>query len=1444
MALRVTIDQKADLDTAWLDLGGPILMIAALVGAAWFSRSLIPSGMAMLIGLILMPELKDRMLQAFPHLGWGTGLGSSLAALGLSLGSFVLRRLPALRNLGDGDRYMGESPYPLRRLDHTLFTWPMLATAFFLAVRVELWTFFVNVEHDVFSGSSQTATALRVTAALLVSGAVWTLLGVYHRERRLAHVATFIGLIWMIVAVAFTCPQVSRGADAALCALAAAILVQALFFFYRFGLQPRHAWAGAVLATPARWILRLASIGFVLPVVGASMLGSNLPDSFWALAAFTAVQLAWHGLASRGQIFGFALFAVDWATLLGLAGRNQGLIPSTSLMVTLGLVIFAQALQAGLEFRKPFYEFLKPLMLPFQICASFVAVCAGLFVLASIGGYFSASTMECALLLVALLLCARALTSGPVALLAVLVGYVLVESGTLGAPQSSGASRWTHLVEPLRASFLGFTMAVLGYSGQRIQQNHPTLLSGAFRPRKMKWPVVPWMFFPAALLACTAAFYHTADPALREFRDQLWAPYVGAATIGVIAFSTGLLPVYHGAGALLTLGNVHLVRVVLGGLRDRGLSEIHLIALGIALTLLEGSAIRLLVRKGEIVRLVNRASLAWGGLILLLISANYLVHPDLAAITPARFAVSGAMSLLAGWYFRRCARRPAPGEEPFAIWCEGFYHFGVTMAFWCAALMIPALRSPITALVSLGLPVLYFYARAESGFRRGAETFVRYRISAATLGFIVLALYVFRGVVQMVIFPEAKFDTVYYHANSPVIFVLGLVLLRLHALGGTSWLAFYGGLAVMGSTYFALTALPGLSPFTHPVASAWCAIAMAHFYTIASIQQSPIRTAIRRLSGVDVQEWLALRRPWGVCLLGAAHAMALWGILDYGRNPLMVAPLILGAASVLVHQGILRQSRLYPLTAQVEVALALHMGFLLQSYLPKQHVVWALLGLWAAILAAQPMISRLVGRWEMRGHAAILAGLTLAQVFYHHSGSPAGLWAFALAAVLVSLTPRATRSAESLWELLSAAALPWAPAWLVWFSLAPLEKEGLEGAFHSWPALATAATLFATGALASLLQKGWATEYLGAARLRPRLFDQTVAWLGSAGATVYSVLLWITFLVALFVQGAHWGQRFGVKDLILLEGLYAAFAVAWIFEGQAHKSMAPYFLMEACVLAAYIGARQQFVLTPEAWKYEYDVWASLAAFFGFVGAKQILDRQPREILIPLKSALLALPMFSVTWVALHHLAADSTDMGLMVVGLHSAAFAYMGKDDRESPYHLVAIGGFVAFILMAFWSKLQLPFVYAYVVPVGVGVLILLQLFRERVPLEARNVVRGVTVLAMLASAGWSALLDLRLPLLHNLALVLLCLGAMGLGGLLRIRLYTALGFGALMIDLGVLLVKAVGHMERSLRMTVVGTMVLVVGAALVFGAIYYKTHRAEIGERLGRWRLHFSGWE
>jgi len=265
------------------------------------------------------------------------------------------------------------------------------------------------------------------------------------------------------------------------------------------------------------------------------------------------------------------------------------------------------------------------------------------------------------------------------------------------------------------------------------------------------------------------------------------------------------------------------------------------------------------------------------------------------------------------------------------------------------------------------------------------------------------------------------------------------------------------------------------------------------------------------------------------------------------------------------------------------------------------------------------------------------------------------------------------------------------------------------------------------------------------------------------------------------------------------------------------------------------------MLTTSFWNFEYDVWASLAFSFALAGAKQVFYLQPRAMKVPLLTTMLLLPGLALVWVIIHHL---GVNLALLVVGLHSVMFAYLGKDNRESPYNILALGGFVAFILVTFYSKLHLMAVHAYVIPVGLGVLVLQELFRKRINPAARNWIRLVTLMAMLGSAGYYALADSRHAITFNLTMILLSLLAMGLGSFLRIRLYVALGFAGLMVDLVSILYKVLVHMERSARMTIVGILVLAIGAILVFGAIYYKTNKGRFDAWTDKWRRKLGQWE
>jgi len=174
----------------------------------------------------------------------------------------------------------------------------------------------------------------------------------------------------------------------------------------------------------------------------------------------------------------------------------------------------------------------------------------------------------------------------------------------------------------------------------------------------------------------------------------------------------------------------------------------------------------------------------------------------------------------------------------------------------------------------------------------------------------------------------------------------------------------------------------------------------------------------------------------------------------------------------------------------------------------------------------------------------------------------------------------------------------------------------------------------------------------------------------------------------------------------------------------------------------------------------------------------------------------------------------------------------------------VATLGFVAFVLLAFWTKLELRTVQAFVIPTGAGILVLLQLFHEHIQKETRTAVRLATLMGMLGSAGYYAIADPSHPVVFHLTMVLLCLATMGLGGWLRIRLYLLLGFSGLIVDLCSLAYRELVSMDRGLRMTIIGSMVLLIGIALVTGAIYFKAHKEEIEAKFRKFRSVSTEWE
>ncbi|OGV78135.1 MAG: hypothetical protein A3K19_15590 [Lentisphaerae bacterium RIFOXYB12_FULL_65_16] len=1446
MTLRVVLERDLPADPdwyrQWMDYLGPLLMAGVLVLGAWLSRSLTMGAMAAGILVVLFPELRDNVKLSLPWLAFGSGLGSAVWALLLTLACFRLRDAQRLRDLGEGDRFLGTAKFPFCRYDHTLFTLPLLVSVFFLVGKIETWVLVRNFLH----------MGMRTVYAISLSGIVWLLLAVYFRQRQTAAtVFAELGWLWVLAGLFFGNSVLCETAHWYWPVLVFGLLAQAFHAVTGRVLAPRWPWIRELFTQRMERVLRHGSLLVALFCM-AELLRAPSTPGLLALEVFVASQLVWHCLKNQRVLHSAVLFALALGNVLALTAPSTGghllsqrLSTDASLTPVLIFLLAVQGLHLLLELAPAFHDRTRALWRPFMYGGTLLGLvlagwcCADAFSV----GHFAPPQR---LLLTGLVLLTGRANGSPLCLLVVFtLGYLTLSLGLTAGPHTT--VNLDLLLMPWRLSVLGLGLAVTAWLGERLHERLPRLTTGPFGIDGLRGRARDWLLPAATAAACFSVVLHTALDRYRADAAQLPASFVAAATLAFIGWLTSTLALLPASVVALTLGNLHALHHYAGhSLLARGLSELHLLALSVAASLAEVTLARLaLSRHQNVVAALNRTCLALGALVLLLISVNYVGDPNLSDITRLRFVVSGAMALFAGWYFRTAARQPGPGEESLVALCEAVFLYGVSVFIWCLALQVPTFRRPELSLLAFWLPGVYFWLRAEFLSARNSAFAARSRDAATVIGFAILALYVFKAAFHLVFYPERPVLTDHYHYNSLYVMLLGLVLFRLHRLGGTEWLAFYGGLALVTGSYFAVTWFPQISPFQHAVPAAWTAILLVHFWIAASSRRSPLRTALLALGGLSGDAWLRLRQSWGLVLVVAVHIPVGSAMLDSRTDPHLLAPLLAGCASVVLHRGLVNRAVPYFAVAGVELLAALHAGFLVPSWLPAEQVVWVLLGLWALALGLHAQFRARITVPRLGTSLACWAGLVFLHILYHRPWSGPGLWAFAFLALLGSLTPRRDATPANAAEALFAGLFAAVPAWLAFFGtvdINTLTAPGLAPSDLNVSAILFALlAVYATAAAARLFQEFGVVPYRAIRRPAPRLFDQTLAWAALHGNALFWLSLWAGTFAAGAVQILHYGRACEPVNLAALCILYAALVPGWHCEGKARQSTAAYFLLQVCVALLFAAVRRQLMLTTSFWTEEYDVWTALAVSACLAATKQALDLQPGHVRRPFSLSLCALPLFALVWCVLHGL---GTDMALVVVGLSSLIYTFLGKDDRESPYNVIAVGGFVAFVLLLFWSQFQVRVVFAYVVPAGIGVLALVQLFARRIPTEVRQTVRGAALLAMFASVAYPALVDDSRPVLFNLAFAGLGLAAMACGTLMRLRLFLGMGAAGVVADVVAIFAKAVWHLDRGAQMTAVGVLILLVGIGLVAGTVYYKTRRAAVNAATAAWFRRFGDWE
>ena len=145
MCLRVILGESVDFSTnAFLQfqiLSGPVIIAGLMLLAGYFTRSYIPVYLALVVLVIIFPEIKDRF-----DIPMYSGLGSTFSGIGFLMLALVLQTWKHLYQTRDVDLIWRKKTFPFQAENsYYLYATPVVVAAFFLLTRVIFVTYPKNV---------------------------------------------------------------------------------------------------------------------------------------------------------------------------------------------------------------------------------------------------------------------------------------------------------------------------------------------------------------------------------------------------------------------------------------------------------------------------------------------------------------------------------------------------------------------------------------------------------------------------------------------------------------------------------------------------------------------------------------------------------------------------------------------------------------------------------------------------------------------------------------------------------------------------------------------------------------------------------------------------------------------------------------------------------------------------------------------------------------------------------------------------------------------------------------------------------------------------------------------------------------------------------------------------------------------------------------------------
>lgn len=748
--------------------------------------------------------------------------------------------------------------------------------------------------------------------------------------------------------------------------------------------------------------------------------------------------------------------------------------------------------------------------------------------------------------------------------------------------------------------------------------------------------------------------------------------------------------------------------------------------------------------------------------------------------------------------------------------------------------------SPIIVYYLLLMPPLWFAGRSEYHRLRGEHP-ANARDAAIVLLMAVLACFVLPYLFQFLLFPNYLPRLAHYFQLSPLAFIIGLMLIRLHASGGGAWLVFAGGFVALAGSFLGVTHLifkifgGKTAPLTENLLELFTFVALVLSYLVFLTTQpnGVLKKGVIWLGRIDGELWQSLRYALFPLLIGACH---IFGFLraGYSLQHSLISLTLLLLAGLWVYAGHAFHNMLFYSFAYGEIVLMIFSARFSGIFWSEQAIIWLLLALFILLLPVYHF-------WLKTHYAESLVSVycwliaTAMLMFYEHVTfyhATAGfgvmplfmLWAAAL------FVPAAITARTSLIFQLFLALLLFTPAILFF----------LIRGMPSLEYLSNVALMAVILAGVMLFYRSAGFRWLSDEKTREHRLIHHLHWYLNQPRSFKLVFLLAT-CAAIFVQilsHRAGGETFAghIVSMLLLQ---AILAIYWFDRARKERRWLWTLMAEVMLSGVVLTLRLRFQESL-GWTPTVDMMLGWFAALTITAIRPLLLRADQSIQRPIRFTLFGLPLITVIYALKYDVTFDAL---ARVILLYSVIFlweAYSTKERLILAYAFVWLNASLIFLLL----YQQVQSLQAYITPVCISILVLVQILRDRTTPATANIVRGAALVILFGTALFQAIVESALSPMAHLIVIFFSVLALTAAVLLRIRIFAAAGLFCFIVDLIAIVYLVLSHQSAETFKILLGLFFTVGGGLILGGFVFYVKHKAQIKALTERMKQSMAAWE